>query len=86
MVSWFELLLLTDTGVKKTTENSGCKVSKLGPKSQNGVSRQLSEIFCQRGQLSEGTTVRGDNCQRGQLSEDQLSEETVRTFLALGQL
>ena len=48
---------------------------------------------CQRGQLSEGTTVRGDNCQRGQLSEDQLSvghgqlsEETVRAFLALGQL
>ena len=50
------------------------------------VSRQLSELFCQRGQLSEGTTVSGDNCQRGQLSEDQLSEETVRAFLALGQL
>ena len=31
-------------------------------------------------------TVRGDNCQRGQLSEDQLSEETVRTFSSLGQL
>ena len=50
------------------------------------VSRQLSEISCQWRQLSEETTVRGDNCQRGQLSEDQLSEETVRTFLALGQL
>merc|ERR1712115_629181 len=32
------------------------------------VSRQLSDISCQIGQLSDRTTVRSDNCQWGQLS------------------
>ena len=32
------------------------------------VSRQLSDIICQLGQLSARTTVSSDNCQLGQLS------------------
>ena len=54
------------------------------------INCQLSEINRQWRQLSEETTVRGDNCQRGQLSEDQLSvghgqlsEETVRAMKKL---
>ena len=49
------------------------------------VSRQLSDISCQIGQLSDRTTVSGDNCQWGQLSVDhgQLSEETVSALKKL---
>ena len=33
------------------------------------VSRQLSDIFCQMGQLSDETTIRKDNYQKRQLSD-----------------
>ena len=59
-----------------------------GEGKQKPVSRQLSDINCQCGQLSVRTTVSADNCQCGQLSV----RTTVRSDncqirqLAVGQL
>ena len=57
-----------------------CKIGQLSDRTT------VSADNCQIGQLSVRTTVSGDNCQWGQLSVAQLSEGTVRAFLALGQL